>query len=164
MVNRVRGASDAAGCRSGGTSIRRPYRSAVAIDGDAVRSAPWPLLYRQLRPIANRSVRIRAGVDRPYLVGLRRSAALLRHEHDACDEDRSRPGNPALRARHLHSAIAFACIDSGVISTSSTRPMYGSVMFASFAFVPALVVTPVTFAPRPLNDATAALASETTSP
>jgi len=37
--------------------------------------------------------------------------------------------------------------DSGVISTSSMRPIYGSVMFASIAFIPALTFVSVTVTP-----------------
>src|SRR5262249_27693861 len=58
------------------TSIRCPYRLAVAVDGNAVRAAPRPSL--DASPIANHTVGIVATVDGLNFVGLRSASARLR--------------------------------------------------------------------------------------
>src|SRR4051794_9045699 len=84
MVDGVRFCAETTRRRSGRASVRGPDRHAVAIDGDAVRSAPRPSLEIQLRPVPDHAVGIGAAVDRWNVVGLDRAPALLRvHAGDA---------------------------------------------------------------------------------
>src|SRR5262245_39762215 len=99
-MDRIDLRAKAARCRAGRASIGCPNGSSVAIDSDAVRPSPRPLLECQLRPVANDAVGIRATVDWRELVSLGGAAALLcvygcvvehnpagRDEYWKCDRD-----------------------------------------------------------------------------
>src|SRR5262245_8828824 len=61
-------------CRA---SVRCPNGLAVAVDGDTVGPTPWPLLQRELCPIADDAIGIGAAVDGLNFVGLGGPAPLL---------------------------------------------------------------------------------------
>src|SRR5215510_6041401 len=64
QVDRVGLGAETARCSPRRAAVGRPYGLAIAINGDAVRAAPRPLLLRQLSPIADDTIGIGAAVDR----------------------------------------------------------------------------------------------------
>src|SRR5207249_10761630 len=64
QVDRIGLGAETARRGPGRAAIGRPHRLAVAIDGDAIRAAPWPFLDGELRPIADDAIGIGAAVDR----------------------------------------------------------------------------------------------------
>src|SRR5262249_9124472 len=88
VMNRVRLRAETAGRRSGRAAIGGPHRLAIPIDRDAVRAAPLTVLERELRPVANHAIRVRAAIDGSHRVGLRRASPLLALNETGlqCDE------------------------------------------------------------------------------
>src|SRR5438093_10634471 len=72
----IRLRAQTAGHRPRRTPIRCPYRPAVAIDGDAVGTAPRSSF--DVRPISDDTIRIRAAVHGLNFISLWRSAPRLR--------------------------------------------------------------------------------------
>src|SRR5688500_13250458 len=100
-------------------SVHSPDRPAILVDGDAVRTAPCPVLDGELRPVANDAIRVGAAVHWWLCISLRSAASLLRvhgSHHGARDDG-------VERGSHFQLSIALACSESGGSSASSMRPM-----------------------------------------
>src|SRR2546427_2621619 len=95
MVDRVRVCTETTRIGPGRTSIRCPYRLAVAIDGNSVGAAPRSSL--DVCPIADHAIGIGAAVDRLNSVGLHGASACLRLQAAAMQRnagDDNRRGKP----------------------------------------------------------------------